>query len=580
MRKAKKLISMLIVTALAASMLAACGTPSESSSSSAASSESSSSTESSAAEGESSEATEGGEVDWMAPYEETVNYTAAKASINYAPLEGTEWEGDSDNDNQRTRDLFEKFNFQSEILFTGAEGEDYDQKVSLAIVDGNIPDVMMVYDYATVKELAENDLIMDLTEVYDTWASDNVKAMYDSYGGAPLNASKVDGKLMAIPETSISTGPEFVWLRQDWLTELGLEAPTTTEGLEEVLTAFVENNMGGDNTVGLTLNYEYGTYGAIFQGNNLYAAHDAYPAQWVEKDGKAVYGSIQPEMRDALEMLADWYSKGLIDAQLATRDFDSNTSLISSGQSGAFNALWWGVGQNNPGAHAKTNDPEAEWVGCLIEDIDEGGVSIVSGDPANKYVVVRKDFEHPEIVFKTLNYLYDYLRNSDELTEDDVAVNDPYGGLIYEHALQAFPINIDYFDAGERIYEQTLNFLNGEEYEFQDWYVGTADQIKSGLEKVEAGEEMSLEEWAAVRTRYDAYKMMTETGYDSVVPVFFGVTDSMKLRWETIQTAEQQMILQVITGEKGIEAFDEFVAEWSTLGGDTITDEVNAFLGL
>ena len=45
----------------------------------------------------------------------------------------------------------------------------------MAIVSGEIPDIMGVGDYDTLKQLYENDLIADLTEVYENCASDKIK---------------------------------------------------------------------------------------------------------------------------------------------------------------------------------------------------------------------------------------------------------------------------------------------------------------------------------------------------------------------------------------------------------------------
>ena len=38
-----------------------------------------------------------------------------------------------------------------------------------------------------------------------------------------MEAGKFDGKLMAVPETVIDHGPNLLWLRKDWMDELGLK---------------------------------------------------------------------------------------------------------------------------------------------------------------------------------------------------------------------------------------------------------------------------------------------------------------------------------------------------------------------
>lgn len=38
------------------------------------------------------------------------------------------------------------------------------------------------------------------------------------------------------------------------------------------------------------------------------------------------------------------------------------------------------------------------------------------------------------------------------------------------------------------------------------------------------------------------------------------------------------MYLQIIVGDKPVEYFDEFVNQWKSLGGDTLTEEVQAIV--
>lgn len=41
---------------------------------------------------------------------------------------------------------------------------------------------------------------------------------------------------------------------------------------------------------------------------------------------------------------------------------------------------------------------------------------------------------------------------------------------------------------------------------------------------------------------------------------------------------EDEMYLQIIVGEKPVDYFDEFVSQWKALGGDTLTEEVQAIV--
>ena len=63
---------------------------------------------------------------------------------------------------------------------------------------------MYVSEYSTLVELVENDLVADLTDIYNNLACDTVKEAYASYGeeNNPLNTVTFDGKIMRFPKPS------------------------------------------------------------------------------------------------------------------------------------------------------------------------------------------------------------------------------------------------------------------------------------------------------------------------------------------------------------------------------------------
>ena len=109
-------------------------------------------------------------------------------------------------------------------------------------------------DRETLNVLVENDMVEDLTEVYANCTSPRIKAMYNSYGPQLLGAGTFDGKLMALPEAVIDHGPCLLWMRKDWMDQLGLAEPKTLEEAMDIIQVFQENRMGaeeGEDPVGL-----------------------------------------------------------------------------------------------------------------------------------------------------------------------------------------------------------------------------------------------------------------------------------------------------------------------------------------
>lgn len=507
-------------------------------------------------------------------YPETVVYTLGKTATNFDVLDGTEYEGDDDVNNAWTRYLKEKLNIQNTNLFEANDGDDYEQKVSMAIVSGEIPDIMVVGDYATLKQLYENDLIADLTEVYENCASDKIKEIYDSYDGVCLETATFDGKLMGLPTTEISHGPGILWLRKDWMDKCNLAEPKTMEDIYNILQQFLVQDPGGNGegqTAGLVIDPEIaGNSGGSYMPNNIFTLYGAYPKQWIDDgSGNAVYGSVQPQMKEALEQLSKMYSEGLIDKQFVTRTGDDRKGLLNSGKSGAFFGNWWGAWEV---ADSMSLNKEAEWVPYICPVGSDGKVTMFSDNPNSSYVVVRKEFEHPELVMKIASMQFDYSRYQEKDEEAYKELTD-YGELNAGGSILA--TNIDYYDGFPRSSKLVVDALeSGDISQLNRNDLTTYLNSKKYLESLENGEESTSSGWASYNSMLCA-SLVAETEVNRVMPVFFGSTQSMALKWPTLEKMEQEMLLKIITGEKPVDYFDEFVETWNKTGGEQITEEVN-----
>ena len=363
-------------------------------------------------------------------YPELVTYTTGYNLTNQGSdvLAGTAYEDDTTENNAYTRYLKEVLNVQNENAFEAVSGADYDQKVSMAIASQNIPDIMHVSNYETLVDLVESDLIEDLTDIYENIACDTVKEAYASYGegNSPLDAATFDGKLMAIPKTQLSDGQDFLWLRKDWLDKLGLEEPSTLEDMENIMKAFIEQDPDGDgqdDTIGMVVLSEvYGSYpNNTFAIDNVFTAFGAYPSVWIEKDGKAVYGSVQEEMKEPLQLLNRWYTEGLIDKEFATRTNDDIVGLISTGQCGAYIGPWW-----SPFSQAQTStyaSYDAEWINVSCPVGEDGKINAISTKSYAGFVVVRKGYEHPELAMKIVNVNSEYSKQDKSEAAQEVKEN-------------------------------------------------------------------------------------------------------------------------------------------------------------
>lgn len=502
-------------------------------------------------------------------YPELITYTLGKMTgSNNSNMP----QGDTYEDNAYTRYLKDMLNIQNENSFEVSDG--YDEYIEMAINTNELPDIMVVSDLEYVEKLVELDLIEDLSEVYESCASDRIKEIYNSYGDDIFKPVTFDGKLMALPETNIDDGPNMLWLRKDWMDKLGLEEPKTLEEVEYIIEQFIEKdpgNNGKGETVGLVcdanMTGEFG-YSYEYQLDIIFAKYGAYPKQWIyDKDGNVVYGSTQPEVKEALGRLQQMYHEGVLDNKFLLRTTTNIIDLIVEGKCGSFFGPWWTP--NNPLMEARKKDPSANWQPYLIETGENGVTSYYSQNPSYKYVVVRKGYEHPEIAVKSINVVFDYIRYQDK----DAVELERYYQLNVDPTARPIAINIDYNDALNRCYKNIMATLEGEmkpeDLELLEYsYYGACKTYTE--ETVNA----TAEAWAAYTSRITACSLLDKATTIKVPSLYFGKTETMKNEWWALKELEKNALLEIVTGVKDLDYFDEFVKEWKESGGDKITEEV------
>ncbi|MFG1732293.1 extracellular solute-binding protein [Paenibacillus sp. 843] len=513
-------------------------------------------------------------------YEEPVQISI---SIEIDPTDNELPPGDTPLDNQYTRQIKEALNVDVDHQFA-ASGQNLRQRISLAIASNDLPDAMVV-NAVELRQMVEADQIADLTEVYKQYASPDIKTIIENTNGAALDAVTFDGKMMALPGVQANAdGIHLMWIRQDWLDKLKLEPPTTMAELEAVARAFVEDDPDGNgqrDTIGITGPESGGKLYANFleSKNNLYgfdaifSAHDSFPGYWLEgEDGSPVYGSILPETREALASLRDLYSKGLIDPEMGVRN--KADEPIIAGKSGMFFAPWWMA--YGPLTNAVKNDPEANWQAYALPLNENGEFRPHAATPSTEFVVVRKDYEHPEVPMKLLNNLF---KNEQENTFDPSKGGPGYYPLRVVHAPSdeiEFTVKaLRDVLAGNKTAE---DFADDKAYKLLPSDIASIKTIKK-----EPYDSMDLSTWNpeanwGAWTR--AYSIMVggrplvDTEFVEVTSLLYEQTPLMESRWVNLRKLEDETFLRIIMGAAPLETFDSFVENWKRQGGDQITQEV------
>jgi putative aldouronate transport system substrate-binding protein len=505
-------------------------------------------------------------------YPEQLTYTLGKLSgANNSNLP----DGETYENNAYTRLLKERLNVQNQDVFEAMD-EQYTDSVTMVIAQNDLPDVMIVEDLDELQYLVDNDMIADLTDSYNNCMSDTIKNIYGSYGRDILDVVTFGGKIMAIPETNISDGPNLIWLRKDWMDALGLSAPRTLSDVEEIIRQFKEKDPGHNgagNTVGLVCDTSLCGgcgYSSEYTLDIIFAAYGAFPKQWIyDEDGNVVYGSVQPEAKEALAHIHELYKEGILDQDFLMRTSSNLIELIVDGQCGSFFGPWWAP--NNPLMQAVEQNKDAEWQPYLIATEKSGLTSYHTQNPSGKYIVVRKGYEYPEIACKIVSVLFDYLRYNDR---DNQEIVDYYKENV-DPTARPFAINVDYNNALQICYGE-LNHVFAGDKSADDLNVLEYSYYEACESYLKDAENASAEDWAAYTSRITACKILNDGRTNKVESLYFGETETMVTDWWSLENLESDTYLKIVTGESSLDEFDRFVENWYQNGGETITKEVRA----
>lgn len=499
------------------------------------------------------------------------------------PTDKTLPSGDSAGNNQYTRYLKEKYNINVIVDWTAAQGNNYNQKVSLAIASGTLPDGLVVNDRTYMIKAAKSGLLYDITDLFEKTASSQVKEIMNSTGGRAMQNASYNGRMVSLPNITVDTdGVHVMMIRKDWLDKLGLPVPKTLSDIEKTAKAFVDNKLGGENTIGIVgpdkNSYAYCTF--LMSSNNVHGfdpvfqAMDAYPGYWLDDGtGKVTYGTLSENTKKALELLAKWYKEGIIDPEMGTRD--SSSEPVNANQAGIFFGPWWALGYGN--GDSFKNDPNANWQAYPVYT-DDGKWYVHMKTVGTTYTLISK--KASEDVAKAIIIMNNALVRDEATFDTSVAI----GWYPLRNVMAAA-------DECEYEYKELHKVLNGEtqpeDYNkpnslyklmYSDAKV-VKDVVKSNSEELNISD-FNQSDFGKFQRMYSL--LVGDRPYATITPdkkvysVTYNQTDTMERKWANLKKLEDETVLKIILGKEPSSAFDDFVQKWKAQGGDEITAEVQA----
>ena len=528
--KKKNLAALLLACVMTASAFTACGGPEENTDGA-----SQDSAQSSAQETASGSQTASPEEITLPLFEETTTmsmfwtWNAAASKVMKDFSENHVWQ-------EMEKRTNVKLEFVSPPLGQGQE------QFNLIMASGDYPDFIwsdaIAYPGGGDKAIADGNYLK-LNDYVDQYAPNYTK-LINSTDTIRKQAYTDEGNIWGF--AMIEEKVQGAWLgmvvRQDWLDDLGLDSPVTFDDWEDMLTKFKEEK-GCQYPLALS---STGTYPDC---NSMSAGFDV-GVQFYQVDGEVKYGPIEEGYKEYLMLMNDWYQKGLIDPDFASRDGTQTENFIVTGQYGA-----WRDGFYMLDVYIdKAQDPNFALTAVPTPVKNEGDTAHLrqtNYNVRNLYMSISTNCEHPVEAVKFLDYLYSdegfilcnygiegegFTYVNDEPQFTDVVANNPDYGTdvaLQLYALQGGPFN--------RVWDREM-FTYGE-----------AAQACEAI-------------WDQADTAY-VLPQITMTAEEG---------DQYAMLMGDINTLVAEKTVKYITGDESFDTYDAFVEQVKSMGIEQVIE--------
>ncbi len=335
-------------------------------------------------------------------YDLLVGYSVTSQSPNFEENPFTIWYEDLTN---------VRFEFDAT-----ASGQ-LDEKRNLVLASGDYPDVMinMALSIPQAYQLGAQGVIADLGPAIDQY-SINLKNVFADEPWVEEQMTSPDGGQFFLPW--INSGcfhceySQRAYIYRPWLDELGLDTPTTTEELRDVLAAFVANDLNGNGE-----NDELGLMGAAngwrtepwaFLMNSFVYTNPGSSPFMRMNDGEAEFVANTTGWRDGLRYLNSLYEDGLI----APESFvQSNSQMKVFGENPEGPMVGMFVG-GHYGIFTDLSQQDGRWTEyealAPLEGPDGFRTSPHFPHQVGAHLVVFNQVEQPEIMVRWADWFFTF----------------------------------------------------------------------------------------------------------------------------------------------------------------------------
>lgn len=307
--------------------------------------------------------------------------------------------------------LEEKFNADLQLNVITSE---YESKLNLEVASGNTPDIMKIGS-AQFNAFVEQELLLPLEDYIALMP--NLLAKYPDILTDPT--LRINGHLYFLkgnlPEKEIVKSFDSLWVRQDWLDNLDLQAPTNLEEFTQVAQAFATKDPDGN---GVNDTFGFTGLGGVENTSDHYALNPFFGAFGVgtshyllQKD-ELYFAAAADEYKEALTWIKSLIDTGAVDPDMMLMtSFDAVREKVYRNQVGMIYFSWAEFVKPPYDQTLQEMTPDAKWV--QIDDIQGPGGAYdscynIPGYASSGWVISADLAQEPEKLERILAYL-DYI---------------------------------------------------------------------------------------------------------------------------------------------------------------------------
>ncbi len=433
------------------------------------------------------------------------------------------------------------------------------EQFNLVVASGKYPDVIET-DWLNASggpaRYIRDGVIVRLNDLIDRYAP-NLKKLLSDHPEWKRRIETDEGDLYCFPFLRsdpillVYAGPV---IRADWLEKLGLKVPTTIDEWHDVLVAFKDKDPNGNNKKdeipftpwkrGTTSNPR----GAFL--NHAFIGAWGIAMEWYQENGVVKHGALQPEFKEFLKMVTQWYKEGLVDPDYISTDqktFDAKWTGNQFG-SGVMNA---GSGIGNYLQLMRPKDPKWNLAGAPYPVLKAGDRPVLgqmdSPYPGPGSAAITSSNKHIAETVKLLDYAYS-----------------PEGHMLFNFGIE------------------------GVSYKMENGYPKYTDEVMKNPNKLPVAQAMHRyfravsngpflqdprynEQYLEMKEQQDALKLWTQpVNKKQMPPVTPTQEESKKLATllADINTRFDETYNKIVTGALPLEAWDQFIQEIKQIGID------------